>query len=133
MEEKHHPPVAKSMSLLPSQLGGPGFPRRHLTMREEIGFPSKTFLAWWNSSIFLLSEKNGGEKWFHDNLSLVNQFKVFLKTWIQVQIHDEAEEVRHLETTFSDCCPSSKINFIQVIIKLHKFILKYILSNVYLQ
>ena len=101
----------------------------YLTTREEIGFPSKNVLAWQNSSIFLLSEKNGGEKQFHDNLSLVNQFKVFLKTWNWVQIHDEAEEERHLETTFSDCCPSSKINFIQVIIKLHKFILKYILSK----
>ena len=69
-----------------------------------------------------------------------------------MQIHDEVEEVRHLgnnffrllqfkrnkfhtsyhqivETTFSDCYPSSKINFIQIIIKLHKFILKYILSK----
>ena len=46
-----------------------------------------------------------------------------------MQIHDEVEEVRHLETTFSDCCPSSEINFIQVIIKLHKFIFKYILSK----
>ena len=101
----------------------------HLMTREEVGFMRKTCLAWQNSSIFLLSEKNGGEKWFHDNLSLVNQFQVFLKTWNRVQIHDEAEEVRHLETTFSDCCPSSEINFIQVIIKLHKFILKYILSK----
>ena len=101
----------------------------HLTMREEIRFTSKTCLAWRNSSIFLLSEKNGAEKWFYNNLSLVHQFQVFLKTWNWVQIHDEAEEVRHLETTFSDCCPSSEINFIQVIIKLHKFILKYILSK----
>ena len=52
----------------------------HLTTREEIGFPSKNFWAWRNSSIFLLSEKNCGEKRFHDNFSLVNQFKVFLKT-----------------------------------------------------
>ena len=61
----------------------------HLMTREEIRFTSKTCLAWWNSSIFLLSEKNGGEKRFHDNLSLVNQFQVFLKTWNWVQIHDE--------------------------------------------
>ena len=51
-----------------------------LTTREEIGFSIKTFLAWQDSSIFLLSEKNDGEKWFHDNLSLVNKFRVFLKT-----------------------------------------------------
>ena len=56
------------------------FTSKHLTTREEIRFASKTCLAWQNSSIFLLSEKNGGEKWFHDNLSLVNQFLVFLKT-----------------------------------------------------
>ena len=72
----------------------------HLMTREEVGFTRKTCLAWRNSSIFLLSEKNGGEKWFHDNLSLSINFKFSLKPEIGWQIHDEAEEVRHLETTF---------------------------------
>ena len=70
-------------------------------------------------------EKNG----FTTTYPLSINFKFSLKPENQVQIHDEAEQVRHLETTFSDCCPSSEINFIQVIIKLHKFILKYILSK----
>ena len=51
----------------------------HLTMREEIGFMTKTCLAWQNSSIFLLSEKNGGENGFMTTYPLSINFKFSLK------------------------------------------------------
>ena len=89
-----------------------------------------------------------GKQWcrkrFQDNLSLVHQFQVFLKTWNRVQIMIKRRrstyplsinskfslkpEIR-CKSSVSDCYNSSEINFIQLVIKLHKFILEYILSK----
>ena len=54
----------------------------HLMTREEIGFLGKIFLALWNSSIFLLSEKNGGENGFMTTypLSINLKFHVHAST-----------------------------------------------------
>ena len=51
----------------------------HLTTREEIGFTSKTCLAWQNSSIFLLSEKMVEKNGFTTTYPLSINFKFSLK------------------------------------------------------